>query len=305
MIAARIIGLVFLFCVFSVHSSAEEFTNAIQAFLQQRVEVEKRDVGIVVGIVDEHGSRVISCGKMDNGTDDEVNGDTLFDIASITKPFTGLLLQDMIERGEMKLDDPVAKYLPNSVRMPARNGKEISLLHLATHTSGLPHIAPNLDPKRADQSFADYTVEELNAFLSGYQLTRDPGTKFEYSSLGAGLLGHVIALKAGTNYESLVVDRICRPLKMDSTRITLTPELKSRFATGHNQFGEAVPSWDRQTQLGGSALRSTANDLLKFLMSGAQLTFIKNDHGEVMAVSLHDGAWLPLPDGKGKKLKKE
>src|SRR6266511_4034106 len=219
MIAARIIGLVFLFCVFSVHSSAEEFTNAIQAFLQQRVEVEKRDVGIVVGIVDEHGSRVISCGKMDNGTDDEVNGDTLFDIASITKPFTGLLLQDMIERGEMKLDDPVAKYLPNSVRMPARNGKEISLLHLATHTSGLPHIAPNLDPKRADQSFADYTVEELNAFLSGYQLTRDPGTKFEYSSLGAGLLGHVIALKAGTNYESLVVDRICRQLKMDSIGI--------------------------------------------------------------------------------------
>ena len=233
------------------------------AFLQQRVEVEKRDVGIVVGIVDEHGSSVVSCGKMDNGTDQEVNGDTLFDIASITKPFTGLLLQDMIERGEMKLDDPVAKYLPRSVRMPARNGKEITLLHLVTHTSGLPHIADNLDPKRADNPFADYTVEELNAFLSGYQLTRDPGTKFEYSSLGVGLLGHVIALKAGTDYESLVVDRICRPLKMDSTRITLTPELKSRFATGHNQFGEAVPSWDRQTQLGGSALRSTANDMLK------------------------------------------
>src|SRR6266536_1005874 len=125
----------------------------IRAFLQQRVEVEKRDVGIVVG----HGSRVVSSGKMDNGTDQEVNGDTLFDIASITKPFTGLLLQDMIERGEMKLDDPVAKYLPSSVRMPARNGKEITLLHLVTHTSGLPHIAPNLEPKRADQPFADYT----------------------------------------------------------------------------------------------------------------------------------------------------
>jgi CubicO group peptidase (beta-lactamase class C family) len=252
--------------------SAEKFTNAIQAFLQQRVEFEKRDVGIVVGIVDEHGSRVVSCGKMDNGTDQEVNGDTLFDIASITKPFTGLLLQDMIERGEMKLDDPVQKYLPASVRMPTRNGKEITLLQLVTHTSGLPHIADNLDPKRPDQSFADYTVEELNTFLSGYQLTRDPGAKFEYSSLGAGLLGHVIALKAGSDYESLVVDRICRPLKMDSTRITLTPELKARFATGHNRFGEAVPSWDRQTQLGGSALRSTANDLLKFVSANLGLT---------------------------------
>ena len=154
----------------SSRASAEEFTDAIHAFLQQRVEIEKRDVGIVVGIVDEHGSSVVSYGKMDNGTDQEVDGDTLFDIASITKPFTGLLLQDMIERGEMKLDDPVAKYLPQSVRMPTHNGKEITLRHLVTHTSGLPHIADNLDPKRVDNPFADYTVEELNAFLSGYQL---------------------------------------------------------------------------------------------------------------------------------------
>src|SRR4026208_202362 len=236
MIAARIIGLVFRVGVCAVRSSAEEFTNAIQAFLQQRVEVEKRDVGIVVGIVDENGSRVVSCGKLDNDPDQEVNGDTLFDIASITKPFTGLLLQDMIERGEMKLDDPVQKYLPASVKVPTRHGKQITLFHLVTHTSGLPHIADNLNPKRPDNIFADYTVEELNTFLSNYQLTRDPGAKFQYSSLGAGLLGHVIALKAGSDYESLVVDRICRPLKMDSTRITLTPELKSRFATGHNQF---------------------------------------------------------------------
>jgi D-alanyl-D-alanine-carboxypeptidase/D-alanyl-D-alanine-endopeptidase len=270
--AVRIICFTMLLSAFSVRATAEDFTDGIHAFLERRVEVEKRDVGIVVGIVDERGSRVVSCGRIDNGTDKQVNGDTLFDIASITKPFTGLLLQDMIERGEMKLNDPVAKYLPKSVKMPARNGKEITLLHLATHTSGLPHIASNLDPKRADQLFADYTVKELNAFLSGYQLTRDPGTKFEYSSLGMGLLGHVIALKARTNYESLVVDRICRPLNMDSTRITLTPELKSRFATGHNQFGETVPSWDRQTQLGGSALRSTANDLLKFVSANLGLT---------------------------------
>src|SRR5512135_3082220 len=111
----------------------EDFTNAIQAFLQQRVEREKRDVGIVVGIVDEHGSRVVSCGQMANGTDQEVNGYTLFDVASITKPFTGLLLLDMIERGEMKLDDPVSEYLPSSVRMPPRNSKEITLRHLVTH----------------------------------------------------------------------------------------------------------------------------------------------------------------------------
>jgi len=268
----RVICLALLLSAFPFRASAEDFTNAIRAFLERRVEVEKRDIGIVVGIVDDHGSRVVSCGKMDNGTDEEVNGDTLFDIASITKPFTGLLLQDMIERGEMKLDDPVQKYLPASVKMPTRNGKQITLLDLVTHTSGLPHIADNLNPKRPDNIFADYTVEELNTFLSNYQLTHEPGAKFQYSSLGAGLLGHVIALKAGSDYESLVVDRICRPLKMDSTRITLTPELKSLFATGHNQLGEAVLSWDRATQLGGSALRSTANDMLKFVSANLGFT---------------------------------
>lgn len=270
--AARVICFTMLLSAFSARAAAEDFTDAIRAFLERRVEVEKRDVGIVVGIVDEHGSRIVSCGKMDNGTDQEVNGDTLFDIASITKPFTGLLLQDMIERREMKLDDPVAKYMPKSVKMPTHNGKQITLRHLATHTSGLPHFAGNLNPKRVDQPFANYTVDELNAFLAGYQLTHDPGTKFEYSSLGAGLLGHVIALKAGSDYESLVVDRICRPLRMDSTRITVTPELKARFATGHNRFGEAVPSWERQTQLGGSALRSTANDMLKFVSANLGFT---------------------------------
>jgi CubicO group peptidase (beta-lactamase class C family) len=100
----------------------------------------------VVGIVDEHGSSVVSYGKMDNGTDQEVNGDTLFDIASITKPFTGLLLQDMIERGEMKLDDPVQKYLPQSVRMPTRNGKEITLRHLGDAHLGAATHRGNLNP---------------------------------------------------------------------------------------------------------------------------------------------------------------
>ena len=130
-------------------------TDAIRAFLQQRIEVEKRNVGMVVSIVDEQGSSIVSCGKMDTSTDREVNGDTLFEIGSITKTFTALLLQDMVERGEMKLDDPVAKYLPASVRMPTRNGKEITLLHLATHASGLPRMPDNLDPKRADNLAAD------------------------------------------------------------------------------------------------------------------------------------------------------
>ncbi|MGD1020057.1 MAG: serine hydrolase [Verrucomicrobiia bacterium] len=271
-------NIVRFICVALIFSSvpppvaAEDFTNAIHAFLQQRVEVEKRDVGMVVGIVDEHGSSIVSCGKMDNGTGQEVNGDTLFGIYSITCTFTGLLLQDMIERGEMKLDDPVAKYLPKSVKMPTYNGKEITLRHLVAETSGLGPPISNLNPKRADNPYADFTVEKMYALLSGSKLTCDPGAKYQHGGVQMGLLGHVIALKAGTNYESLVVDRICRPLRMDSTRFTLTPELRSRFATGHNQLGYAVPTadWGALTPLGG--LRSTANDLLKFISANLGLT---------------------------------
>ena len=106
----RVICFTILLSAFSYRVAAEDFTNAIHAFLQHRVEVEKRDVGIVVGIVDEHGSRIISDGKLDNGTDQEVNGDTVFEIGSITKTFTGLLLQDMVERGNS--DDYFSPVMP-------------------------------------------------------------------------------------------------------------------------------------------------------------------------------------------------
>jgi CubicO group peptidase (beta-lactamase class C family) len=239
--------------------------SEIKTMLRDNIEADKETVGLVVGIVDEHGPRVVSHGKLDNGTDHEVDGDTLFGIGSITKVFTALLLQDMIERGEMKLEDPVQKYLPNSVKMPTYQGKEITLLHLATHTSGLP---------RDDDG-------QTYAFLNHYTLHQAPGTRLEYSNLGMGLLGHVIALKAGQDYETLVLERICRPLGMESTRITLPPELKSRLAAGHAMPGRRVKGFSTERQemdprvpnlLGAGALYSTANDLLKFVSAYAGIT---------------------------------
>ena len=269
---ARVIFFTILLSLFPLHASAENFTDAIHAFLQHRVEIEKRDVGLVVGIVDANGSHLISYGKLDNGTDQNVDGDTVFELGSITKTFTGLLLQDMVDSNQMKLDDPVAKYLPASVKMPTRNGKEITLLHLATHTSGLPATSVTWTPKRAENPRADYTIERLYNFLSDCNLTREPGTKYEYSTVGTAVLGQAIALKAGADYESLVVERICRPLKMDNTLITLTPELKNRFATGHNPFGYAVPGSYWGALSPGAALRSTANDLLKYVSANLGLT---------------------------------
>ena len=142
--AVRVIFFVILLSAFSFTREAEDFTDAIHAYLQQRVEAEKINGGIVVGIVDENGSSIISYGKLDNGTDQEVNGDTVFGLHSTTGTFTRLLLQDMIERGEMKLDDPAAKYLPKSVKMPTYNGKEITLRHLAKETPGFHKFSEGL-----------------------------------------------------------------------------------------------------------------------------------------------------------------
>lgn len=232
---------------------------------------------IVVGLLDEHGSQIFSAGKLDNGTDRKPDGDTLFEIGSITKTFTVLLLEDMVERGAMKLDDPVEKYLPKSVKVPTHDGKAITLLDLATHTSGLPRDPDNLTPTHGlpENAFADYTVERLYTFLGSYALRRDPGEQFDYSNVGMALLGHVIARRAGTNYESLVVERICRPLGMDGTRITLTPEMKTRLAAGHDQRDNRASNWEFLVYDGAGGLRSTANDLLKYL--SANLGLEKSD----------------------------
>jgi serine-type D-Ala-D-Ala carboxypeptidase/endopeptidase len=250
-------------------ASADDFTDAVQSLASNYVTLDHKCAGIVIGLVDAHGSRIITCGKSDNPKSPELNGDTVFEIGSITKVFTTLLLQDMVDRGKMKMDDPVSKYLPTSVKMPERSGKEITLLHLATHTSGLPRDVDNFD--NTTNSYADYTPERLYEFLTRYQLTRDPGEKWEYSNLGMGLLGYVIARKAGSDYETLVRHRICRPLKLDSTCITLTPDLKARLAQGHTTSGEPSVNMEFQTLIGNGALRSTANDMLRFLSANCGL----------------------------------
>src|ERR1051325_6895635 len=152
-LASRTVCFAVLLAV-ATHVAAEDFTNAVRTLLQDRIELDKKSFGIVVGIVDEQGSRVVSYGKIERGVSPDVNGDTIYEIGSITKTFTTLLLQDMVERGGVKLDDPVAKYLPASVKMATRYGREITLAHLATHTSGLPSDPDNLAPLHWNDPYA-------------------------------------------------------------------------------------------------------------------------------------------------------
>ena len=240
-------------------------SDEIREILVRRVDHQKQAVGIVVGIIDANGRRVVAYGHPANGDSRVVDGDTIFEIGSVSKVFTSLLLADMVNRSEVRLDDPASKYLPDSVTVPERSGKVITLLDLSTHSSGLPTLPSNLKPKDVRNPYADYSVDDLYQFLSGYTLPRDPGSEFEYSNLGAGLLGHLLASRVGADYESAIRIRITEPLGMPDTGITLSSSMKQRMATGHNAMLAPVADWDFLTLAGAGALRSSANDLLTFL----------------------------------------
>jgi CubicO group peptidase (beta-lactamase class C family) len=243
--------------------------SQIKNRLQDFVETKKQAPGIVVGLIDENGPRVFAWGSCERKEGAAVDGDTVFEIGSITKVFTALLLQEMVSRGEVSLDDPISRFLPANVKAPTRNSKQITLLDLATHTSGLPRLPDNMSAwyllNHADNPYAGYSSTQLYECLLGYKLTRDIGSQYEYSNLGFGLLGHLLALKAGTNYESLILRRICEPLRMTNTCFTLTPERKAHLAPGHSTSGKPVANWDFSCLAGCGAIRSTANDMLKFL----------------------------------------
>jgi serine-type D-Ala-D-Ala carboxypeptidase/endopeptidase len=254
--------------------------DSIEMILRDRVDLYKKSVGIVVGMVDRRGRKIVAYGKRDLEGDTEVGANTVFEIGSVSKVFTGTLLADAMKRGELRLEDPVSRFLPESVTVPSKDGKEITLLDLATHRSGLPRMPTNFKPADPQNPYADYTVENMYEFLSGYSLTRSVGEAFDYSNLGVGLLGHVLALNAGVDYETLVLNRIFRPLGMESTVIQLTPDLHKRLAAGHTAMRQPTPNWDIPTFAGAGAIRSTAEDMLRFL--AANMALVETDLRDVM-----------------------
>ncbi len=286
--------LIGIFCLISTvgaqnpAESSAPSNDAIRKILVDRLGQRQDSVGIVVGIIEPAGRRIVAYGSRDRNDTRPLDGDSVFEIGSITKVFTSLILADMAHRGEVALTDPVAKYLPQAVRVPERGGRVITLEDLARHRSALPRMPTNFDSGTDPQNpYLHYSVNQLYEFLAGYQLPRDIGSKFEYSNMGAGLLGHALALKAGSNYESLVKTRICQPLGMNSTAITLSPDMKLRLATGHDGVFQATSNWDLQEAFAGAgAIRSTANDMLSFL--AASLGYTQSELNPAIAATISE-----------------
>jgi serine-type D-Ala-D-Ala carboxypeptidase/endopeptidase len=236
--------------------------EAIRSLLADRM--KSNGVGVVVGVIDANGRRVVSNGRFSASDSRVPDGETVFQIGSLTKVFTTLLLAEMVQRGEVSLDDPASKYLPRGVTMPQR-GRPITLRDLATHMSGLPSMPTNYDLSADPDPYEAYSADQLYRFLSTYKLDREPGERWAYSNLGVSLLGRLLAGRAGTSYEALLSEQVLRPLGMKSTSVTPTSDENRRLAPGHDRFLEPVRTWEMASLQGSGSLRSTANDLLRFL----------------------------------------
>jgi D-alanyl-D-alanine-carboxypeptidase/D-alanyl-D-alanine-endopeptidase len=224
---------------------------------------QRRGEGIVVGVLDRSGRRIVARGP--GGSAAPFDARTVFEIGSMSKIFTALLLADMVAKGEVSLDDPAEKYLPAGAKMPERNGRKITLRDLSNQHSGLPRLPSNMPFGNPEDPYADYTEKMMLDFLGGYQLTRDIGSQFEYSNLGVGLLGYLLGRAGRSDYETMIARRITGPLGMHDTAITLSPGQRARFAQGHDQYMRPTAPWTLPTLAGAGAIRSTITDMLIFV----------------------------------------
>ena len=240
-----------------------KITDKLKETIQSLVDNNnKTNAAIVVGLVDPNGTQFYGYGNMSNANPTTVDKDTIFAIGSITKVFTTILLADMVNRGLVNLDDPIEKYLPPSVKVPTYNGQKITLENLATHTSGLSefpssHCVSNFNGTDDDddedsiqarlffiECDKNYTFDQLYQDLSNTTLIREPGLKFEYSTFGISLLGHILALKSGMSYDRLVEERILNVLGMNShkycsfrcTKISISNRTSKRSRTSFLEY---------------------------------------------------------------------
>lgn len=239
-------------------------TEALQAAISNHVgRTTRKVVGLSVGVL--AGGNEVGVGFGRTGIDDVVPDErTSYQIGSITKVFTSLLLAVAVERGEVGLEQPLSTIFPEAATHP--KGRPITLLDLATHRSGLGRLPPGFmkEAKRhKDDPYAWMGEEELLAAVAQTP-PRPPGVKWAYSNYGGGLLGQALATVAGAPFEELIQTRITEPLGMEDTVVSAA-DATGPLARGHTRGGKVAADWNLAALAGAGALRSTVEDLLTFL----------------------------------------
>jgi D-alanyl-D-alanine-carboxypeptidase/D-alanyl-D-alanine-endopeptidase len=294
-------------------TSTFEITDEIKALINDRLDKNKTNAAIAIGFIDPNGTQFYGNGKMSNARNATVDENTVFSIGSATKVFTTTLLADMVNKGLIKFDDPIEKHLPSSITVPQYNGHKITIEDLATHTSGLPEFpdnyCPSFDPaktavqdsiqyrKNLMNCTKNYTFDEFYQTLSNFTLSREPGSKVEYSTFGIGLLGHILTLKSNmSSFDKLLDHNILDVLGMNDTSFGLSESQKSRLAVGHFNGQEELPTLNMSSPIApGGALHSTVSDMLKFLSANMGLikTILDDAMQESHLIRLSTGQLLP------------
>ncbi|MGK5066153.1 serine hydrolase [Janthinobacterium sp. RT4P48] len=255
--------------ILSLSTAGAMAAPALDAAIRERAETLVRDgkhVSLVIAVIEGKDSAVYGFGRARPGDKVVPDADTVYEIGSVTKTMTGLLLADAVVAGKARLEQPVAELLP-AYAIPSFGGQNITLGQLATHFSGLPRLPANLAPAQPNNPYADYSTALLRAFLAGHALARAPGASYEYSNLGYGLLGTSLAEQSQLSYEELLQARIFRPLGMASSSALTTPALRARLAPGHLADGKPASNWDFQAIAGAGAVRSSARDMVAYMQS--------------------------------------
>ena len=234
---------------------AEPEGTPLQALLDARL----KEGGVALAAGRLGGGKTEFAGASTTGP--RPGADSVFEIGSITKTFTALLLADAVVRGELKLDDAVEAALPDGLKLRDSQGEPLRWVDLATHRSGLPRLASNMTPAKPDDPYADYDWASLRLFLKGWQPGAPRNTAYGYSNLGFGLLGHALALRQGTDYATLLMRRVLQPLGLQNDIGFGKPGL----LPGHDAQGQPLSAWHWQsTTAGAGALQGSARGLLRY-----------------------------------------
>jgi serine-type D-Ala-D-Ala carboxypeptidase/endopeptidase len=271
----------------------------IQTIIDERIR-QRANKGIAVALILPNGEvRFAGAGDSGNAVRPKVDEDTIFEIGSISKTFTATLLAQMVERGEVKLNDPLREFAPAGLKMISPGVGDVTLEQLATHTSGMQRLPPHWDSMKwlvfdLRNPYAHYTREVLWANAAVESLELGKKHKPVYSNYGVGLLGDALGNRAKSTWQQLVRERIAVPLKMNDTSDVTSPEAASRLAFGTTDNFNRARHWDFASMGAAGALRSTARDMTAFIraqrdgtLAGARMT-----HEVRAAMSEHNSIGL-------------
>jgi serine-type D-Ala-D-Ala carboxypeptidase/endopeptidase len=263
--------------------------------------------GLSIGYIEGEHYGMVHLGSSGKAKD-KPNNLTLYELGSISKVFTSLLLADAVVRGEIDLNAAADAANPAEIRFPSRDGRSINWIDLSTHRSGLPRLPTNLTPTDLTDPYRDYDSKQAAAFLNQYELPRQPGASQEYSNFAASVLGYLVAQRAGKTYQQLLQERIAEPLRMTDCTVSLSSDQRKRLAMPHKEFGSATPDWTFADLPGAGGVHATMRDMMRF--AKAQLNPPAGKLGDAieLAWKQHTGAdesgsamglgWMIAGDGQ-------